>query len=133
MKILKCYYFRLYSYYSKGAVPFLSTFLVIAFMAFFNLLTLLSLFSTLFNVKLTFSISENWIARLWPLYFLMPIFAVFYYCFMTRGYHDKVLTEFKDETPNQKFKGNLLVIAYFIGSMTSFVLSLWIRDKIRGF
>lgn len=78
MRIFRYYYFRIYTYYSKGDPdPFLKTFVVIFAGAFFNFLTLASAMSIILKVKFTFFTVEKGIGRLWPLLLLLPLFGLF--------------------------------------------------------
>ncbi len=133
MRLFRYYYYRIYSYYSTEPAPFFKVFAVIFVGAFFNFLALASLVSVLLEIRFTFFTVEKGIGRLWPLIFILPLFGVLLHFFKKQGYHDRILGEFKDETPKQKFKSGVFVILYFVGSIALFVLSLWIREKVNGY
>lgn len=134
LRFLRYYYYRVFSYYSKGdSVPFLSTFLVIFVVAFFNFLALASIVSIILKINFTFFTVEKGIGRLCSLLFILPLFGIFLHHFKKHAYHDRIIEEFKDETPKQKSKSGLFVILYFVGSLILFIASLWLRDKISGY
>jgi hypothetical protein len=134
MRLLKYYYFRLYSYYSKGdSVPFLSTFLVVFIFAFFNFLSLLALVAIISKEKFTLPVVEKGTGRLWPLLIVLPLFGLLIYLFKKKGYHDIILEEFRNETSRQKFLSKLFVILYFISSIALFVIALFLRERIAGY
>lgn len=134
MRALRYYYYRIYTYYSKGDPnPSLKTFIVIFVGAFFNFLTLASAMSIILKIRFTFFAVEKGAGRLWPLLFLLPLYGLFTYYFRKLEYHGKIIREFSDETRIQKYRSGLFVILYFVTTIILFVVSLWIRQKANGY
>lgn len=134
MRLLRYYYYRVYNYYKKADPdPFFKTFAVVFVGAFFNFLALASITSIFLKIKFVFFTVEKGVGRLWPLLFILPLFGILFHYFKKQDYHNKIDDEFKNETPKQKFRSGFFVILYFVGTITLFVLSLWIREKIDGY
>ena len=134
MRILKYYYFRVYSYYSNGdSVPLLSTFLVIFLFAFFNLLSFLAVISSIMKFKFTLPVFEKGPGRLLPLLIVLPFFGLFYYLVKVRDLHNTIIGEFKEETSRGKFLSKLSVLIYFVSSIVLIVMSLFLRERLAGY
>ena len=135
MRVLRYYYYRIYSYYSKGDPdPYFATFLVIFLFGFFNFLAIIDiLFSVIAGNEIIYFTVKSGIGRLWPALIILPLFSLFYYYFKKRGYHEKILEEFKNETRRQRLMSRLFVILYFMGSIALMGLGLWARQVIRGY
>lgn len=131
--MLKYYYCRVYKYFEKGdAVPFFSTFLVIVLFLYFNLITILEFLGILIGFNFKLPVVDG-VGKFWPVIFILPFFALFYFFLKRRGFHEKIIQEFSEESRNKRNLSALITILYFISSIGLFVVSLWFREKIRGY
>jgi hypothetical protein len=133
MRLLKYYYYHVYTYYSKEPAPLLKVFAVSFVGVFFNFLTIASFLSIILKTRFTFFVVGQGIGRLWPLLFLLPSYGIFLYYFKNIGYHERIMKAFSNEQSNQKPRGGVLVILYFVSSIALFPLSLYIRIKVEGY
>jgi hypothetical protein len=133
LKLVRYFYFRLYKYYSEGPAPYFKVFAAVFVGIFFNFLTLSSLISILLKTRFTFFVVEKGIGRLWPLFFILPLYGIFAYYIKNKGRHSEIMKEFKYESAEQKRRSSLAVIAYFISSFALFFLSLWLRQMFMNF
>ncbi len=132
--LLRYYYYRLYSYFSNGdAIPFFSTFLVIMVFACFNLVTLIDIvFSLIFRYKVVLPVFGGY-GQLWYLLIIIPAYMLYHYYLKDLENHGKIIEEFKTETKRQRLISSIWVTMYFVGSIGLFILTLWLREKIRGY
>lgn len=133
MFFLQYYYFRLYKYFSNGdAIPFFSTFLVIAVFGYFNLITLFDFLSIIMDKRVELLVISG-IGKFWPVMFLAPLFGLFHYYLKTLGNHSMIMDRFDKETSKQRIVSVLSVIIYFVVSIGLFVLILWLRQEVRRY
>lgn len=129
MKFLRYFYFRLYTYYSgHNSGPILSSFLAIFVALFLNLLTVLNIYICFFPEQVFEfpAIKGTW-GKLLTGLVMLPFFGLWYYIFKTRGYNDKIIMEFQHEDKRSKFISIILVLAYGIGTILFFILSLYLK------
>lgn len=128
------YYFRIFCYFSdSSSIPLFRTFAVMFTFAYFNLLALVTLlFSVGLNVRLTFPVGRG-IGWFWPFIFIVPLFVLFRSRLKKSGLHDSIFEKYSNETRRQKVKGGWIVVLYFIGSTLLIILTLWLRQAIRGY
>jgi hypothetical protein len=132
MRLLKYYYYHVYTFYSKEPEPLLKVFAVSFIGVFFNFLTIASFLSIVLKTKFTFFVGQG-IGSLWPLLFLIPSYGIFSYYFKNIGNHERIMDAFRNKQPNQKPRGGGFVILYFVSSIALFPLSLYILSKVEGF
>gem|GEM_PF-1193176 len=134
MNFFKYYYYRMFSYFSDGSsIPLFRTFAIMIVFAYFNLLALFTLvFSVGLGVRLTLPIGEG-VRWFWPFVFIVPLFVLFHYRLKRSGLHALIFEEYSKETRRQKVNGGWIVILYFTGSILLFILTLWLRQAIRGY
>ena len=134
VKFFKYFYFRMFSYFSdSSSIPLFRTFAIMFVFAYFNLLAIYTLiFSVVLNTNFTPPLGSG-IRWFWPIILILPLFILFYYRLERRGLHDLIFVEYLNETKKQKAKGGRCVIFYFIGSILFFVLTLWLREVVRGY
>jgi len=131
---LKYYYFRMYSYFSgSSSIPVFRTFAIMFIFTYFNVLSLFTLIvSVVSNIKFTLPEGTG-MMWFWPLLFVVPLFALFYYRLKYCGLHDLIIEEYSGQTKKQRLSGGWRIVVYFIASVLFFVLSLWLRQIIRGY
>lgn len=130
----KYYYFRIFNYFSdSSSIPLFRTFAVMFVFAYFNLLALSTLiFSVVLNIKITLPVGSE-VRWFWPLIFIVPLFVLFYSRLKRSGLHNLIFEEYSEETKRQKVNGGWNIILYFISSILLFVLTLWLRQVVRGY
>lgn len=128
------YYFRLYKYYSNGgSIPQFRSLTTITVFFLFNILTLFTLFFDIIldkNIKLPTRETHGYF---WPLIPIFPFLLFFYYYLNIRGYHFRIMEQFENETKKAKKQSTILTVAYFVFSLSFFILMLYIRQIIRKY
>jgi uncharacterized membrane protein len=117
--------YKIYSWTAakKGDTPIANTILTLAIVHFFQLLTFL-----LFIDQIV--IPLKWLSPLLKtqkgyLFLVVSIyFVAFYFLVYNKQRWDSYVDEFKNESEEQRRKGNIWVISYLIGSILLFFISL---------
>ena len=133
MRVVRYFYYQLYSYYSQDPAPLFKVFSAAFVGLFLNFLTLTSLVSILLKTHFIFFVTEKGIGRLWPLLFIIPLFLIVRFYMKRRGCHTRIMKEFKDQSTQQNRNGRIAVITNFVGSFALFFLSLWLRESMMNF
>ncbi len=133
IRLFNYHYSRVYSYFSKGdAAPVFSTFAFILVFGFFNILTLVDIIVSVgAGVKITMPTFEGF-KRIYLMLVILAIYSVFHYIFVSKKKHINILKEAQGETSKQ-FIVRYYVLLYVVSTIAFFVLSLWLRQVIRGF
>lgn len=99
--------------------------------AFFNVLTLLDVYIAVFpEHDFDIPLAKSGWKRLAPGIVMLPLFGLWLYVFKTRGYSNKILVEFQNETKRAKFLSSALVIIYAVATILFFVLSLFLKKHV---
>jgi len=132
MKSFQYYYYRLFKYFADGSdIPIFKAFAVIFIFALFNVLTVCAVISLFFvDEKIIMPQSEN---RFWLLILVIPCYGIYYYYLRILDKHEYILNKFSNETIEKRNLNGFRIIGYLIASIVLFVLSLWLRQKIRGY
>jgi len=133
MKVVRYFYYQLYSYYSQDPAPFFKVFSAAFVGLFLNFLTLSSVVSIFLKTQFIFFVTNKGIGRLWPLLFIIPLFLIVRFYMKPRDCHTRIMKEFKDQSTRQNRNGRIAVISYFVGSFALFFLSLWLRQFMMNF
>lgn len=122
------YKYLIYKIYSwtankKNDTPIANTVLTLAAVHFFQLLTLL-LFIDRIIVPLEWLSKMYRINKTYLLVLALIYLIVFYFLIYNKNRWDGYIEEFKNESNDQRRKGNIMVISYLIGSILLFFISL---------
>lgn len=136
MKAVRYFYYRLYEYYSSGRTPpFVSVFIAFLGVLIFNCYTLSNLTAIIFDFKLinikTFKGGS--LGYLWPLLLIVLLYFFFDLFFRKKGYHERIMEEFKSESKKARRISKVLSIFFIVLSIGCFFLTLWLRDITRGY
>ena len=133
MYYIRYFYYRIFKYYSKGGwSAYFSSFALSSLFMLFNIATLFDLFTS-FALNMKISPNPDEYSKLWYLLYFVPAYFLYDKFVIKSGCHDKILDEFKDETPRQKTNSTIFTILYFVFSIAFFVGSLWLRQKYKGY
>ncbi len=133
IKIFRYYYFRLYSYYSGGMIPFFSTLMLIIAFMYINAMTIMNIVEVITGIKFMLPTRQtnDLFSYLWPLLIVLPVCGFCYYYFKILGNHDVIFNEFANESKRNRLLHGMYVILYFLISISSFIFTLWLRQIIR--
>jgi hypothetical protein len=122
------YRYIIYKVYSwtankRGDTPIGNTILTLAMVHFFQLLTLLLLVDRLI-IPLNLFGKKNTIPKGYLFVGMIVYFAIFYLLVYNKQRWDSYVEEYKNESEAQRKRGNRKVIAYLVGSILLFFISL---------
>lgn len=134
MYLIKYFYFRMFKYFLKidEDIPYFSTFISIASTLYLHILSIFAFVSSFTLIGKILPNPDEY-NKLWYLLFYMPLYFLYDRFVIKTGCHDKILDEFKNETPKQKKISIMFTILYFIFSIAFFIGALWLRQKYKGY
>ena len=127
MKFYKYIYYRIYSWhlkkFGKNDAPQWSALFVVSLMVFCNIMFIMLLLNS-FTIKTLYYGSNS--ARLEIILTVLVLYLANYFIFIVKKKYKKIVQEFKNEKPSERFRNTIKFWAYIILSITLPILYIYL-------
>ena len=119
MKFYKYIYYRIYAWLSirfgENDAPQWSALFIVSLLLFFNIMFIMLLLNS-FTIKTLYFGSNS--ARIEAILTALVLYLVNYFIFIFKKKYKKIVQEFKNEKPGERFRNTIKFWAYIILSIT---------------
>ena len=117
MKVFDFLYYRLYRAFLKTTAKDVAEYVACLWLA-----GLLAINVIVITKKTGFKPLEIMPPKVWSVLFIVPMFILFYFLFLRGKRYLQIIDRYKDETKQQRMRGNLILIAYVVVTFAALLL-----------